>query len=38
MAVAGEALLIAFVFAERRAAEPVLPLRWFRYRVFSVSS
>jgi MFS family permease len=38
MAVAGVVLLIAFVFAERRAAEPVLPLRWFRYRVFSVSS
>ena len=31
-------LLVAFVFAERRAAEPVLPLRLFRYRVFSVSS
>ena len=38
MAVAGVVLLIAFVFAERRAAEPVLPLRLFRYRVFSVCS
>jgi hypothetical protein len=30
MAVAGVVLLIAFVFAERRGAEPVLPLRLFR--------
>ena len=35
---AGVVLLVAFVFAERRAAQPVLPLRLFRYRVFSVSS
>ena len=38
LGVAGVVLLVAFVFAERRAAEPVLPLRLFRYRVFSVSS
>jgi EmrB/QacA subfamily drug resistance transporter len=38
LGVAGVLLLVAFVFAERRAAEPVLPLRLFRYRVFSVSS
>jgi EmrB/QacA subfamily drug resistance transporter len=38
LGVGGVVLLIAFVFAERRAAEPVLPLRLFRYRVFSVSS
>ena len=38
MGVAGVVLLVLFVFAERRAAEPVLPLRLFRYRVFSVSS
>ncbi len=38
MGVAGVVLLVLFVFAERRAAEPVLPLQLFRYRVFSVSS
>jgi EmrB/QacA subfamily drug resistance transporter len=38
MGVAGVVLLAAFVVAERRAAEPVLPLRLFTYRVFSVSS
>jgi EmrB/QacA subfamily drug resistance transporter len=38
LGVAGVVLLVAFVFAERRAAEPVLPPRLFRYRVFSVSS
>jgi EmrB/QacA subfamily drug resistance transporter len=38
LGVAGVVLIVAFVFAERRAAEPVLPLRLFRYRVFSVSS
>ncbi len=38
LGVGGVVLLVAFVFAERRAAEPVLPLRLFRYRVFSVSS
>jgi EmrB/QacA subfamily drug resistance transporter len=38
LGVAGVVLLVLFVFTERRAAEPVLPLRLFRYRVFSVSS
>jgi EmrB/QacA subfamily drug resistance transporter len=33
----GVLLLIAFVFAERRAAEPILPLELFRNRVFRVS-
>ena len=36
--VGGIVLLIGFVFAERRAAEPILPLELFRNRVFSVSS
>ena len=31
-------LLIAFGFAERRAREPVLPIRLFQSRVFVVSS
>jgi EmrB/QacA subfamily drug resistance transporter len=35
---AGVVLLVAFILAERRAAEPVLPLQLFTYRVFSVSS
>jgi EmrB/QacA subfamily drug resistance transporter len=34
--VVGVALLVAFVFAERRAAEPILPLELFRNRTFSV--
>ncbi|MFL5885837.1 MAG: MFS transporter [Thermoleophilaceae bacterium] len=34
---AGVALLVAFVFVERGAAEPVLPMRLFRNRVFSVA-
>jgi EmrB/QacA subfamily drug resistance transporter len=38
LGVGGVVLLVLFVVAERRAAEPVLPLRLFRYRVFSVSS
>ena len=38
MGVGGVVLLAAFVLVERRAAEPVLPLRLFTYRVFSVSS
>jgi EmrB/QacA subfamily drug resistance transporter len=38
MGVAGVVLLAAFVLVERRAAEPVLPLQLFSYRVFSVSS
>jgi EmrB/QacA subfamily drug resistance transporter len=37
-AVAGVVLAVAFVFAERRAAEPVIPLRLFRIRVFAVAS
>src|SRR6266513_5296386 len=36
--VGGVLLLVAFVYAENRAAEPVLPLELFRNRVFSVSS
>src|SRR5690349_3650436 len=36
-AAAGVALLGAFVFVERRAPEPVLPMRLFRNRVFSVA-
>jgi EmrB/QacA subfamily drug resistance transporter len=38
MGAAGVVLLAAFILAERRAAEPVLPLRLFAYRVFSASS
>jgi EmrB/QacA subfamily drug resistance transporter len=38
LAVAGAALLGLFVLQERRAAEPVLPLRLFRESVFTVSS
>ena len=34
---AGVVLLVAFVFAELRAAEPILPLELFRNRVFRVS-
>ena len=37
LAVAGVVLIILFVLAERRAAEPVLPLSLFRNRVFSAS-
>ena len=36
--VTGVVLLAAFVFAEARAAEPVLPLEIFRNRVFAVTS
>jgi EmrB/QacA subfamily drug resistance transporter len=36
--VAGVVLLIAFVFTESRAAEPILPLELFHNRVFSVTS
>jgi EmrB/QacA subfamily drug resistance transporter len=36
--VAAIVLVVAFVAAERRAAEPVLPLRMFGNRVFSVTS
>jgi Na+/melibiose symporter-like transporter len=35
---AGVALLAAFVFAEKRAAEPILPLELFRNRIFAVTS
>jgi EmrB/QacA subfamily drug resistance transporter len=38
MAVVGVALLVAFPFVERRAAEPILPLELFRNRVFTVTS
>jgi EmrB/QacA subfamily drug resistance transporter len=38
LAVAALALLGAFVGAERRAAEPILPLRLFRDRVFGIAS
>jgi EmrB/QacA subfamily drug resistance transporter len=38
LAVAGVVLIIAFVAVERRAAEPVMPLRLFRQRVFPVAS
>jgi EmrB/QacA subfamily drug resistance transporter len=36
--VLGLLLLAAFVFVERRAAEPILPLALFRNRVFTVTS
>ena len=36
MIVLGVVLLVAFVFAERRAVEPILPLELFRNRTFSV--
>ncbi|MDP9308046.1 MAG: MFS transporter, partial [Actinomycetota bacterium] len=36
--VGGVVLLVAFVFAEGRAAEPILPLELFHNRVFSVTS
>src|SRR5690349_6177274 len=38
LGIAGIVLIIAFIFAERRAAEPILPLHLFRTRVFSVTS
>ena len=38
LGVAGVALLALFVAAERRAEEPILPLRLFKNRVFAVSS
>ena len=38
LAVAGVVLLVAFVFAERRAAEPIIPLGLFRSRVFVVAN
>ncbi|WP_351232058.1 MDR family MFS transporter [Streptomyces sp. NPDC002133] len=36
LAVLGAVLLVAFVYAERRAAEPVLPLKLFRVRTFTL--
>jgi EmrB/QacA subfamily drug resistance transporter len=36
LAVLGVVLLVAFVLAERRATEPILPLELFRNRIFSV--
>src|SRR4051794_34018771 len=38
LGIAGVALLAAFVWQERRAAEPILPLSLFRSSVFTVSS
>ncbi|MFF8269179.1 DHA2 family efflux MFS transporter permease subunit [Streptomyces sp. NPDC016562] len=38
LAVLGAVLLVAFLFVERRAAEPVLPLRLFRIRTFTLCS
>jgi EmrB/QacA subfamily drug resistance transporter len=38
LGVAGVVLLCAFVWQERRAAEPIIPLELFRSRVFNVSS
>ncbi|MGW0871766.1 DHA2 family efflux MFS transporter permease subunit [Streptomyces sp. NPDC002740] len=38
LAVLGVLLIVAFVAAERRAAEPVLPLKLFRIRTFTLSA
>ncbi len=38
LAVLGAVLLVAFVAVERRAAEPVLPLKLFRVRTFTLSA
>ncbi|MFK4105385.1 DHA2 family efflux MFS transporter permease subunit [Streptomyces sp. NPDC019531] len=38
LAVAGVLLAVAFVAVERRAAEPVLPLKLFRVRTFTLSA
>src|SRR6478735_7205577 len=38
LAILGVALLALFVFVERRAAEPILPLALFKNRTFSVTS
>ena len=38
LAICGVVLIAAFIWVERRASEPVMPLRLFKNRVFSVSS
>ncbi|HWF82578.1 MAG TPA: MFS transporter [Streptosporangiaceae bacterium] len=38
LAIAGAAFIVGFVLAERRAAEPVLPLHLFRLPVFAAAS
>jgi EmrB/QacA subfamily drug resistance transporter len=38
LGVAGVVLIVCFVFAERRAVEPVIPLKLFGNRVFSAAS
>src|ERR1700743_1759426 len=38
LGILGVLLIVAFIFAERYAAEPILPLHLFRTRVFSVTS
>ncbi|WP_137989529.1 MDR family MFS transporter [Streptomyces vilmorinianum] len=38
LAVLGAVLLVCFVYVERRAAEPVLPLKLFRIRTFTLVS
>jgi EmrB/QacA subfamily drug resistance transporter len=38
LGIVGAALLVVFIWWERRASEPLLPLSLFRSRVFSVSS
>ncbi|HZR96544.1 MAG TPA: MDR family MFS transporter [Gaiellaceae bacterium] len=38
LVVLGVVLLVAFLFVERRATEPILPLELFRNRTFSVTS
>jgi len=38
LAVAGAALLVAFFMQEKRAPEPIIPLRLFRDRIFNVAS
>ena len=38
LGIAGVALIVLFILAERRAAEPILPLHLFSTRVFSVTS
>jgi EmrB/QacA subfamily drug resistance transporter len=38
LGILGALLIVAFIFAERHAAEPILPLHLFKTRVFSVTS